>query len=172
MSLVVRPVRDSAGTQILTDEILIGIWRRIVEQRRVEAVFYAGGVNTPAEFLEYILQPHVLCAVVCDAQTSEPRAIGWLTHAGAGSAFAHYCVLGRFRRDLGRTLLDYWFGLEAEAGEPLIEVLLGITPEIHTLALRVATMMGFTTIGSIPRYCRCPYAGMRCAGVLTCLERP
>ncbi len=170
MGLVARTLFDSAGQRLVADAVLLDVWCRIVEEGKVESVFYSGGINTPSEFLEFILQPRILASLVVDTATDQVRALGWLTHAGEGSAFAHYCVLGPFRRSVGRAMLTHWRGLTSAAGKPLFDMLLGITPEIHTAALRVTRIMGFTTIGTIPRYCRCTYAGGRCGGVLSSLD--
>lgn len=172
MPLVIHPLFDAAGRRRITDDTLVDVWRRIVAEDKVEMVFYSGGVNTPAEFLEFILQPQLLVSLVVDAATGQPRALGWLTNAGEGSAFAHYCVLGPFHRSVGRAMLAHWCGLKDAAGAPMFEILLGITPEVHTAALRLTRIMGFSTIGTIPRYCRCPHAGGRCGGVLSCFESP
>jgi hypothetical protein len=170
--LVIHPLFDAAGHRFVTDEALVDVWRRIVAENKVEMVFYSGGVNTPAEFFEFILQPRLLVSLVVDEATGRPRALGWLTNAGEGSAFAHYCVLGPFQRSVGRAMLAHWCGLKDAGGAPMLDILLGITPEVHTAALRLARIMGFSTIGTIPRYCRCPYAGGRCGGVLSCFENP
>lgn len=170
MGLVARTLFDSVGQRLVADAVLLDVWCRIVEEGKVESVFYSGGINTPSEFLEFILQSGILASLVVDTATDQVRALGWLTHAGEGSAFAHYCVLGPFRRSVGRAMLTHWRGLTNAAGTPLFDMLLGITPEIHTAALRVTRIMGFTTIGTIPRYCRCTYAGGRCGGVLSSLD--
>jgi len=171
MPLVARPLFDAAGTRLVGDDMLREVWRRIVMENKVELTFYGGGINTPSEFLEFILQPRIMASLVIEATTGQPRVLGWLTHAGECSAFAHYCVIGPFQRSVGRTLLDHWCGLTDATGQPLFDVLLGITPEVHTAALRVARIMGFSTVGTIPKYCRCLSAGGRCGGVLTCFER-
>lgn len=170
MALVVSRVFADDGHQRISDEVLHDVWRRIVEEGKVEATFYSGGVNTPAEFLTFLRQRHVMASLAFEHGPDRPRALGWLTHAGEASAFAHFCVLGGFRRSVGEAMLSHWRGLGDATGEPLVDVLLGITPEIHAPALRVARIMGFTTIGTIPRYCRCSYAGVRCGGVLGFLD--
>lgn len=170
MQLAIHPLVDAAGRRCVNDDVLLEVWRQIVAEDKVELVFYSGGINTPAEFLEFILGPDLIVSLVVEAATSRPRAVGWLTNAGEGSAFAHYCVIGPFRRSIGQAMLNHWCGQKDAAGAPKFEVLLGITPEVHTAALRVARIMGFSTVGTIPRYCRCAYAGGRCGGVLTCFE--
>jgi len=67
-------------------------------------------------------------------------------------------------------VLDYWRSFRDPSGEPLIDVLLGITPDTHRLALRVLGIMGFTSLGAVPRYCDTVYDGTRTGGVISFLE--
>ena len=170
MTVVVHRVFDEDGRQRVSEDMLRDVWRRVVEEGRVETTFYAGGINTPAEFLAFLRQPHVMASLACTRADGRPLALGWLTHAGDHSAFAHFCVIGPFRRSAGKAMLSHWKNLIDATGAPLVDMLLGITPEINTRALRLARIMGFETVGTIPRYCRCAYAGVRCGGVLSCLD--
>jgi len=172
MPFIVWPLRNVAGRQVLSDEVLLDVWRQIVEEDKVDLVFYAGGVCTPREFLEYILQPSLRVSLVIDAVSGLVCVLGWLTPAGDGSAFVHYCNLGRFRRDAGRTLLHHWCEPPEPGGRPVFEVLLGITPEPHAGAIRAARIMGFVPVGTIPRYCRWAAGTLRCGGVLSVFECP
>lgn len=106
-------------------------------EQKVELLFYAGGINTPAEFLEFIAAPRLEVSVASDSATGRPLAIAWLTHASDASAFVHYCVLGPPRRDVGKALLRHWCGLRDPDGAPRFDVLLGVTPDFHAAALRV-----------------------------------
>jgi len=170
MTVVVHRIFDKDGRQRVSDEVLGDVWRRVVEEGKVETTFYAGGVNTPAEFLAFLRQPHVVASLACARTDGHPLALGWLTHAGDHSAFAHFCVIGPFRRSAGEAMVSHWKDFTDATGAPLVDMLLGITPEINTGALRLARIIGFKTVGTIPRYCHCAYAGVRCGGVLSCLD--
>ena len=172
MPIVVQSLFDDRGRPALAREALLGIWRTIVEEQKVELLFYAGGINTPAEFLEFIAAPRLEVSVASDSATGRPLAIAWLTHASDASAFVHYCVLGPPRRDVGKALLRHWCGLRDPDGAPRFDVLLGVTPDFHAAALRVLRIMGFTTLGTIPRDCHSPFAGGRCGGVISYYECP
>ena len=82
----------------------------------------------------------------------------------------HYCMLGPPRRSVGKALLDYWCGLRRTDGQPWLHVLLGITPEYHTAALRVIRIMGFTSLGTIPSYCLTQDGQGRCGAVISYFE--
>lgn len=160
------------GRWSLPDDPLITIWQRIVAEGKVEQLFYAGGIDAPADFLQFIKSRHVIASVVLDLETRLPRAIGWLTNASGGAAFTHYCVLGKPRRSVGRVLLDHWINLRDRDGKRLFRVLLGITPETHPAALRVIRIMGFTSLGTIPRYCQIDRGRICCGGVISYYECP
>jgi hypothetical protein len=172
MAIVVHSLFDGQGRQVVPAETLVEIWRTIVRENKVELLFYAGGINTPAEFLEFITAPRLTVSVVIESNTGHILGLAWLTNASQGSAFVHYCMLGPPRRDVGKALVSHWCGLRDGSGSPLFDVLLGVTPEFHTAALRVVRIMGFTTLGTIPRYCRSPYAGGACGGVISYYECP
>jgi len=107
---------------------------------------------------------------VLELETRSPAALGWLTNAAAGSAFVNYCVLRRPRRSAGKALLEYWCSFRDPAGKPLFRVLLGITPETHTAALRVIRIIGFKSIGTIHRYCEMDRGRTRCGVVINYFE--
>lgn len=151
----------------LPDEGLRGIWERILTEGKVSDLFYSGGIETCDDFVQAIRSPWVAPVAVVDTTNAMPVLLAWLTNLGSGSAFVHYCTLGHPRRDAGRALLAYWEHLVDEAGDPLIEVLLGITPETHVAALRVIRIMGFTNGCTIPRYCQVAVPPGRVGGVLS-----
>lgn len=151
----------------LPREGLRDIWRRIVAENKVKSLFYGGGVETFEDFEAELGVARVAAVVVVDTTEARPALLAWLTNLGGGSAFAHYCALGLPRREAGRAVLDYWARLVDESGRPLIEVLLGITPETHQAALRVTRIMGFTNGCTIPRYCIVADPPGRVGGVLS-----
>jgi hypothetical protein len=153
----------------IPDAALIVIWQQIVAEGKVQQLFYAGGISTADQFVAFIRSDHVEAYVVFDPLNRRPVVIAWLTNAGGGSAFAHYCVLGRPIREAGRAVIAYWSDQRDAAGARRFDVLLGITPETNTAALRVLRILGFTAIGTIPRYCNCFYEGGRRGGVISYL---
>lgn len=172
MAYDIVPLFNRDGGWSIPDEILVSLWQRIVSENKVEQLFYAGGIHSPADFLRFIKTPGLIVCVVVERATRSPAALGWLTNASGGSAFVHYCVFGAPRRAVGKALLDYWCGFRGPDGKRLFHVLLGITPEIHTAALRVIRIMGFTSIGTIPSYCDCAFAGGRRGAVISYYECP
>jgi hypothetical protein len=172
MQYEVVPLFERAGGWSIPDAVLVAIWRDIVAENKVEPLFYAGGIDSPADFLRFIKSPALIVCVVVDRIRRHPVALGWLTNASGGSAFVHYCVLGPPRRAIGKALLNYWCQFRGPDGKPLFHVLLGITPETHTMALRVIRIMGFTSIGTIPDYCECAFEGGRRGAVISYYQCP
>jgi hypothetical protein len=170
MEYTTVPLRTETGHQQLGDDALVAIWGRLVAEGKVEQLFYFGGINSPEEFLAYIKATNLHVCVVVENATKQVRAIIWLTNISAGTAFAHYATFGGFSRGVGGAALDYWCGLRRPDGQPVLHVLLGITPEYHRDALRVIRIMGFTSLGTIPSYCRGQGGQGRCGAVLSHYE--
>lgn len=168
----IAPLFQQHGGLSISDEALLAIWRQIVAERKVEQLFYAGGIDTPRDFLSFIKSPQIIACIVLDLDTRSPCAIAWLTNVSGGAAFVHYCALGLFKRSTGKALLEYWCKFRNPDGTRLFHLLLGITPETNTAALRVLRIMGFTSIGTIPNYCHCEFEGGRRGGVISYYEIP
>lgn len=160
----------AANRASMPDDGFREIWDQLVAEDKVAEVFYSGGIRTWPAFLELVRSPDVAAFVVIDVTTGQPVVLAWLTNVIGGSAFVHYATLGRPCRDAGRALLAYWDRLVDDSGQPLLEVLLGITPEHHAAALRVMRIMGFARLATIPRYCIVADPAGRVGGVLSCRE--
>ena len=164
------PLRKSDGQQLLADTILDAVWQQIVAEWKVASLFYSGGINSAADFLAYIKKSHLHVIFAVESATSQLKGIGWLTNVSGGTGFVHYCMLGPPRRSVGKAMLDYWCGLRRTDGQPWLHVLMGITPEYHTAALRVIRIMGFTSLETIPSYCVSQDGQGRCGAVISYLE--
>ena len=77
----------------------------------------------------------------------------WLNGVSESRAFGNFCF---FRSvwgntiDLGRHVLDYWFAVPGVNGEPLLNVLIGSTPEDNRRAVAFVRRLGFSVLGVIP----------------------
>ena len=170
MQYRIVPLRDAAGQQVIGDDALVAIWGRLLAEGKVEQLFYFGGINTPEDFLGYVKGVNLHVCVVAENETNQVRGIIWLTNISGGTAFVHYAAIGPFRRGGGRAAVDYWCSLRRQDGQPVLHVLLGITPEYHRDALRVIRIMGFASLGTIPSYCRGQGGQGRCGAVLSHYE--
>lgn len=167
MRYTVFPLRNNNGGQTLADDALEALWHQVLLEKRQDLVFYAGGIHTAADFLAYIKKEKLHVCFVADTETSELRGFAWLTEMSGGKAFAHYCLVGVPRRNIGRAIVDYWCNLRRPDGQALLYVLLGITPEYHKKALRVIRIMGFTGADVIPGYFEKADGQSRCGAVIS-----
>ena len=167
MSFQVLPIEPTDGGWNVPDEALLSLWRRMVAAGKVEQTFYEGGIATPEDFLQLAKSPQIAACLAIDVEARQPAVFAWLTNIENDSAFTHYCVLGTPSRAAGRAVLRFWESLRRPDGRPLLDLLLGITPEIHAPAVRVLRILGFTSIGTIPGYCNCAYAGGKCGAVIS-----
>lgn len=167
MPYEILTLRNPKGHLQVSDEVLEAIWGEIQAEGKRDSLFYMGGVHNAADFIRYIKQTELKVFFVVEKQTSKLRAIAWLSNVSRGNAFVHYCVLGLARRSIARALLDYWCSLRRTDGSPWLQVLVGITPEYHTQALRVIQIVGFQTIGTIPNYCLEASGSGRCGAVIS-----
>jgi hypothetical protein len=170
MSVSVIRYLGADGRPAVGEEQLAGIWRQMVAEAKVEDVFYAGGVTSLDDFSRLMAAHAAEAVLAVDAASGAARGFAWLTNVHDGSAFLHYCSLGGFSREGARAVLAAVEGLRGADGQPLLDRLLGITPEVNTAALRVLRLMGFTSLGTIPGYCRLAHRGVRCGGVISFYE--
>lgn len=170
MPYAIIPLHQTDGKQLIADNILEAVWQQIVAEGKQDMLFYSGGIHSAVDFLAYIKASHLHVIFVVESATSQLKGIGWLTNVSGGTAFVHYCMLGPPRRSVGTALLDYWCRLRRTDGQPWLHVLMGITPEHHTAALRVIRIMGFTSLETIPSYCASPDGRGRCGAVISYFE--
>jgi hypothetical protein len=170
MSVSILPLIGAGGQRTVSDAWLEEVWWRIVGEGKVEAVFYSGGVSSPNDFLRFVAANDRFMVFSLEGVSGRPRGFAWLTNLHDGSGFLHYCSLGGFGREQARLLMSHWEGLRNADGSPTVERLLGITPEANPAAVRVLKLMGFTTLGTIPGYCRLAHGGGRCGGVISFFE--
>ncbi|MFM1902457.1 MAG: hypothetical protein RLZZ440_357 [Planctomycetota bacterium] len=170
MSVSVIRYVGADGRPVVGEDQLARIWRQMVAEAKVEDVFYAGGVASLEEFVAFAQRNAAHMVLAADAASGAPRGLAWLTNVHDGSAFLHHCSLGGFSRAAARAALAALEALEQPDGQPLLDRLLGITPEANTAALRVLRLMGFRSLGTIPGYCRLAHRGGRCGGVISFYE--
>jgi len=167
-----RAVRilDDLGCSLVSDELLREIWETMVHQRRVDLVFYSGGVDTVDDFLEFIKSPQRCVSLVVHEESEEILAMGWLTNIESGTPFAHFCAFGKPNRNVGRFLTEHWLNWQDRFGNPKFRLLMAITPENHTIALRMIKIAGFVSAGTVPQMCYCAQTQKYVPGVISYLE--
>jgi hypothetical protein len=141
-------------------------------KQRQRELFYDGGIQRESEWLVFILGKKNLPVIVFDPSRGEPGMIVWVNDIGAGAARIHFCGLEPYRRSYGIAGLGYFDSFKDDFGEPMFRVLVGITPENNTKALKLSRLMGFETVGTIRNLCHLAYESRRVGGVVTFREHP
>ena len=149
------PYVDSGGAYSLPDDVIKNIWRIMVHYNLDKAVFYSGGMDE-GRFLKFLKNKgNVVHTIWEDDGIS---MIAWLNSFGANHAFAHFCCFpktwGRNSVVLGRKSLKYWFDFKNDDGTPLLDVIMGFTPEYNKRAVSFVKKVGLTIMGTVP-HIRC-----------------
>lgn len=137
----------------LPDRQLLVIYLKLLKHRLVDKVFIMGEISTPDKFIAMIKNPRNVFNVVINEE-NEYMGLMWLNRWGFNHAFVHHCFFpeawGKHTVEIGKMVLKYWFGMKKDNGEPILDVLMGKTPENNRLAVRFIKKMGFTIIGTVP----------------------
>ncbi len=152
----------------MEDELLLLIWDEMVKTHKAEAVFYTGKIRNGDEWLAFIKTPKILPVAVANVKKAKFSGIAWLSDCMDGVAYAHFCVLGRPSRELGRVVLDYWGSFTEDDSRPLFRVIVGVTPAHYELPLRFISLIGFKRLGGfIPDLCNMVYEGRRMSAIIS-----
>ena len=165
MSYQLWPVVARDGACSVPDVILYGIWKQMVDEGKVTQVFYGGTVTCAADFLAFMKAPKNLPVLVVDEEAKKIVFLAWLNGLQATHAYGHFCSLEPFKRHAVTTIIDYWKSLD------LFNIIIGLTPETNTMALRMIGIAGFKTLGILPRLCTMAYENNSIVGgVITYLD--
>lgn len=154
----------------IPDVILMGIWKQMIEEGKVGAVFYGGEVKTVGEWLGFIKSVGRFPVIVVDSEHNKAVTIAWFDQYSRGVAHAHFCVLGPYKKGIGETVINFWRGLETSPGAPFLKTMWGKTPDIYDNALRLIKILGFTVIGVIPNACWLHYEQKQAGGAISHLN--
>jgi len=142
-------VKLDDGSYSIPDILLNTVYLDLLKEERVDATFYGGCIKEFEDFLSFVKDPTNYFVFVVDAENRSFVCIAWLNGVMNNSAFSHFTSIGRnsYKPQIGKLVLDYW----KATGVPT--VLVGITPETHKLAIRLAVNLGYKTLGVIPNLC-------------------
>ncbi len=167
----ILPILMKDGICNLSDEFLNNIWNQIVAEGKAKDLFYAGTVYDGPTWINHIKGTGNFPVVCMDAVERKPVYLAWLNSVGDNHAFAHHCALGPFKRGAARFILDFWGAFtNPRIGGRLFKVLLGLTPETNTKAIKALHIVGFKSIGTIPHICHLAYEGRHVGGVVSYYE--
>lgn len=156
MSFKIIPFVKSADGWNLSDIQLLGIYFKMLKHRLVNRVFIQGEADTPEKFIEVMKNSRNAVNIVVN-DDGECLVLSWLNKWGFNNAFVHHCffpeVWGEKSVEIGKMVLKYWFDMKKENGEPILDVIMGKTPENNRLAVKFIQRMGFTIVGTVPKIC-------------------
>lgn len=161
------------GTWTLPDDFLLAIAQKTQNEGTFQTVFYEGDIRTPDDFLQMMKLP--LTIAVFAFSGDRPIGFAWLNGTVKNLAFAHFCFLkdswGKDTLKGGQMIIDYWRNFPDQAGEPLFDVIFGVTPSGYGAALKYIKRLGFKRMGTVPGMLKNAYAGERDSAVISYLSR-
>ena len=150
----------------IPDEILVGIWQQIVEEGKVEQLFYDGTIKDIFGWMEFIKRPGTYPILI--VKDSKVVHVSWLKDVfdvGFG-AWAHHVSIGRYQRGAWEAGRDHW-----RKYFPNLKILLGMTPETNEKAIKfLQKICKFTIVGKIPLMCALGYENRRVSAIVSYFE--
>lgn len=152
------------GVFSVPDVMLQNIWRRLCNENKAAKVFYSGHVKNEDDWMKFVKRPSNYVVFVIDTKKLQPVAAGWLNNITDHVALSHFFVLGSYRRKMGELVIQYWKTLS----NPL--VFMGYTPEPYDKAIKLAKILGYKTVGTVPNYCHLIYENKYVPAVVSYLD--
>src|SRR5574343_645263 len=150
--LICLPVVKVGDNLSVPIEAMILVWQQIVQENKVDPLFYDGCVKNLKEFLDYIYNPNNYVVLVV-WKNSHIYHIAWINKFYQGHGFVHHCALGNYNRKTWPLLKKYWASMKDDYCKPIIYTVLGVTPASNTKACKLLKVIGWTILGEIPGIC-------------------
>jgi RimJ/RimL family protein N-acetyltransferase len=133
-----------------------------------QTTFYEGHIKGAPDFIRVMQQPTNVPVFVFRGR--EPIGFAWLNGIAGNRAFAHFCMVkknqGQVSFSACRMILDYWMSWQ-NAGEPVLDVIIGVIPAVNKRANRFIEGLGFVRLGEIPGMLKHAYTGNKEAAVIS-----
>jgi hypothetical protein len=146
------------------DELLVKLWQQMVDEGRAASLFYDGRIKDEADWIAWLKDPRNYPVIVMDAREKKISCISWLNNMEMGAAQIHFCMYGHPHPGIGIKSLEYFSRF------PGLRVIVGVTPEEYTTAIRYAKRIGFKEVGRIPNMLHMEYENRRMGAVVTYYE--
>lgn len=158
------PIAKIDGGWSAPDELLEKLWHKMVEEGRAAKLFYSGFVRNEYDWIDFLKDPLNIPVIVMDAREKKIASIAWLNNVKDGSAQVHFCMYGPPNPGVGIKAISYYSTF------PGLHVIVGVTPEHYTTAIRYAKRIGFKEAGRVPNMLHMAYEGKRSGAVITYYE--
>jgi len=133
------------------DMFLASLYQRTEDQSLVKIVYWEGSVRSHQDFIEMAKRRSTVMVFPFEGD----RCVGyaWLAPITGNYALPHFCffkeVWGDRSREIAREIIDYWFSFPGEGGR-LLDVLIGVIPDLNVHARKFVEKVGGTYIGIVP----------------------
>ena len=162
------PYLQSNGAYTLNDNVMLGIWQEICQNGIKEQVFYEGGIKDAETWMKMIKHPSTVLHTIWSKDFKKVAMVAWLNSVGRNHATCHqFCMpwtWGKHTVELGKMTLDYWFDLKKD-NKPILDTIIGKTPEHLRAATIFLRKMGLTVLGMIP-HIGFDYYGSKTVGIV------
>lgn len=173
MKIEIVPYLEINGCRTFPDDVVIKIFEKMVSDRTTKVVFYNGKTRTVQDFIRLLKSPEN--NVVFGLVDGEVSGVAWLNEVNDNYGTAHFCIFkeawGKCSTELGRAALNYWFSFKRDTGDPVLDVILGVTPSRYKNVLRFIESLGFKQIGEVPKVLYVEETGERMSAIFSYCER-
>jgi hypothetical protein len=152
MEIKLLPYTAIDGIPTFTDSFIRGLYQRMAEEDLAEATFYDGTIRDAEGFLSAMKFGKNQFYVI--AYKRETVGCVWLNNFQIRSAECHFCFFsnlsGRETIEVGQHIITEIVNMETVNGEPVFDVIVGITPTNNLAAIRFCRRLGFGIVGTMP----------------------
>ena len=139
------------GIPTFADSFIRGLFERMAKEDLVERVFYDGTITTSDAFLQMMKGMNSLFVIEFKGEIA---GMCWLNNFGPRRAEFHFCFFSNLRGmdavSVGREVVCDLLYMEDSAGNPIFDLLFGMTAEDNVPARFWCKAMEFGYLGVIP----------------------
>ncbi len=140
------------GVPTFKDSFIKGLFDRMQEEGLVDMVFYDGSVKSSDEFLQ--MMKFGMNSLFIIEFKGEIAGLCWLNNFCSRRAEFHMCFFSNLRGqdavEVGKEVVKELLYMEDGAGNPIFDLLFGMTETENVPAIRWCRAMEFETLGIIP----------------------
>lgn len=168
----IYPYLQVNGSWTIPDNLMESLWHRMEAEGAAAKVFHSGSVQNVSSWIRFVKNPLNKIVTLYDLEANDVIGIGWLNNMRYNHGFFHgFGFKNSWASKTiisGMKFLDYFFGVEDPTG---IETILSIIPEENRPARAFLKRLGFTGMGTIPKYLYSKDQGKMVGGDFFYLER-
>ena len=152
MKTTLLPYTAIDGISTFSDTAIRSLFVRMQDEDLVERVFYDGETRTPEDFLR--MMKFGINRLFVIRTEDGIGGVCWLNNFDHRRAEFHFCFFSNLRGqdavDVGKQAVIELLYLEDGSGNPLFDLLFGMTETSNIPAVKWCEAMGFETMGILP----------------------